>query len=59
MTDLITKMTSVNPSPNVHIEEKLKHYFTSEKPHTIGLPSVAYFAEELHRRCDGRLTNEK
>ena len=29
-------------------EEKLKTYFNSEKPQTIGLPSVAFFAEELH-----------
>ena len=29
-------------------EEKLKSYFNSEKPQTIGLPSVAYFAEELN-----------
>lgn len=29
-------------------EEKLKAYFNSEKPQTIGLPSVAYFADELN-----------
>lgn len=29
-------------------EEQLKHYFLSDKPQTIGLPSVSYFAEALH-----------
>lgn len=29
-------------------EELLKTYYSSDKPQTIGLPSVAYFAEELH-----------
>lgn len=29
-------------------EEQLNDYFASEKPVSIGLPSVAYFAEELH-----------
>lgn len=29
-------------------EEQLNTYFSSEKPHNIGLPSVAYFADELN-----------
>lgn len=29
-------------------EEVLNGYFSSDKPQEIGLPSVAYFAEELH-----------
>lgn len=39
---------NVNHGILERFEEKLKHYFTSEKPHIIGLPSVAYFAEELN-----------
>jgi len=29
-------------------EESLNNYFASEKPYSIGLPSVAYFADELN-----------
>ena len=29
-------------------EEVLNAYFTSDKPNTVGLPSVAYCADELH-----------
>ncbi|QEC52800.1 helix-turn-helix protein [Anseongella ginsenosidimutans] len=29
-------------------ETQLNNYFTSEKPYSIGLPSVAYFADALH-----------
>jgi len=39
---------NVNHGVLEKFEEMLKAYFTSEKPQTIGLPSVAYFAEELH-----------
>lgn len=39
---------SVNTGILEQFEEQLNHYFASEKPHQIGLPSVAYFADELH-----------
>jgi len=38
----------VNKGILVKFEELLNDYFSSDNPHTIGLPSVAYFAEELH-----------
>jgi AraC-like DNA-binding protein len=43
----ITRDT-VNKGILEKFEELLNGYFSSEKPKTIGLPSVAYFAEELH-----------
>ncbi|HCY42363.1 MAG TPA: AraC family transcriptional regulator [Prolixibacteraceae bacterium] len=39
---------NVNKGILEKFEELLNGYFTSGKPQTIGLPSVAYFAEELH-----------
>jgi len=38
----------VNKGVLEKFEEALNSYFSSEKPYTIGLPSVAYFADELH-----------
>lgn len=38
----------VNKGILAKFEELLSDYFHSEKPQTIGLPSVAYFAEQLH-----------
>ncbi|SFD82324.1 Helix-turn-helix domain-containing protein [Chitinophaga sp. CF118] len=43
----ITRDT-VNKGVLEKFEELLNGYFTSEKPYSIGLPSVAYCAEELH-----------
>ncbi len=39
---------NVNKGILEKFEELLNGYFTSDKPHKIGLPSVAYCAEELH-----------
>lgn len=39
---------NVNQGILAKFEELLNDYFSSDKPQTIGLPSVAYFAEELH-----------
>lgn len=39
---------SVNKGILEKFEEMLNDYFSSDKPQNIGLPSVAYFAEELH-----------
>jgi AraC-like DNA-binding protein len=38
----------VNKGVLAKFEDLLNNYFTSEKPQMVGLPSVAYFAEELH-----------
>lgn len=38
----------VNKGVLEKFEEQLNNYFSSEKPLSIGLPSVAYFADELH-----------
>ncbi len=40
--------TQVNKGILEKFEEQLNSYFISEKPYSIGLPSVAYFADELH-----------
>ncbi|WP_238808601.1 helix-turn-helix domain-containing protein [Emticicia aquatica] len=39
---------NVNKGILERFEDLLNSYFASEKPQTIGLPSVAYFADELH-----------
>ncbi|MBB6369679.1 helix-turn-helix domain-containing protein [Chryseobacterium shigense] len=39
---------NVNKGILERFEELLNSYFISEKPYHIGLPSVAYFADELH-----------
>jgi len=43
----ITRETA-NKGVLEHFEELLNGYFKSEKPYSIGLPSVAYCAEQLH-----------
>jgi AraC-like DNA-binding protein len=39
---------NVNKGILEKFEEVLNSYFTTDKPNTIGLPSVAYCADELH-----------
>lgn len=38
----------VNTGVLAQFEDLLNSYFKSEKPYSLGLPSVGYFAEELH-----------
>lgn len=39
---------NVNQGILEKFEEKLNDFFLSDKPHRLGLPSVAYFADALH-----------
>ncbi|SUJ19285.1 Bacillibactin transport regulator [Sphingobacterium spiritivorum] len=39
---------NVNKGVLEKFEESLNSYFASEKPYSVGLPSVAYFADELN-----------
>lgn len=39
---------NINKGTLEKFEELLNNYFSSEKPNTVGLPSVAYCADELH-----------
>ena len=39
---------NVNRGILLKFEDLLNNYFLSEKPQSIGLPSVAYFADQLH-----------
>lgn len=39
---------NVNKGILEKFEASLNGYFVSEKPYNVGLPSVAYFADELH-----------
>ncbi len=38
----------VNTGILARFEEELKGYFNSEKPYSMGLPSVGYFSDQLH-----------
>lgn len=40
--------SNINKDILVRFEELLRNYFDSDKPHLLGLPSVAYCADELH-----------
>ena len=39
---------NVNKNILLHFEKELNLYFESGKPQTIGLPSVQYFADQVH-----------
>lgn len=43
-----TTRTQVNKDILSRFEEILENYYDSDKPHTIGTPTVAYMAEQLH-----------